>query len=218
MSYNHTSSTYNSRNTGENFMRNNFHYVNTARASSPNSKISFSGSSGSKKWLIGALVLVVFLLLAAVVVIILFATGVFDSEAVPQTQIFTQAPIVDRFVNKTYTCQVFILKQANDYYDDPMSFYTIQAKRMATQALVTVMSRTPIAPMGLRTELVNMQNSGNDVAMTFRLRLRVPASSDLTAIVIRNTVLTPRTLNDLGAAMNNVAIDTSPNRVLVADG
>ncbi|CAJ0575672.1 unnamed protein product, partial [Mesorhabditis spiculigera] len=219
MSYSTGSAVYQPRNTGEDYMRNNFHFVSTARASSPNSKISFSGSSGSKKWLIAALAVIGFLLLAAIVIIILFATGVLGgSDETVQTLApgpFTNAPIVDRFVNRTFTCEVFILKQANSYYDDANSFYTLQAKRIASEAIASVLGRTPIGGLGLRTELVGLSNSGEDVALRFRLRIRVPQSSDIDATVIRNTVLTTRTLNELSTAMNGVAIDTSPARVLV---
>ncbi|CCD68217.1 SEA domain-containing protein [Caenorhabditis elegans] len=227
MSYNHHNQSqgyvpsYNSQNTGAAYMARR----GWGNESDRNTTISFSSKSSSKRIYITLFIMVVLLLIAAIVIIILFATGVFSSTDPLQNP--TSSPIFNPTLrppinniptlgppifsqNQSYSGAFTILYQASNDFDTKNTNNYNRVFNLIQNALDNVFVTSTLRPYAAKATLTDLQNSGNDLQVLFRVNMLGGGNVDqfTVADVIRNN------LNQLRTLLNgNAPID--PNSVFV---
>lgn len=167
------------------------------------------------------------LLIAAIVIIILFWTGVisvFNRDDPLQNP--TASPIINPTfrppINNIPTAPIFspnqssysgaftILRQANEIYDMKNTNTYFTAFNLIQNALDNVFVTSALRPYAAQATLTNLQNSGNDLTVMFRVSMLSGGNVDQNAVaaVIRNNL--NQIQNQLGG---NAQID--PNTIFI---
>ncbi|KAF7636090.1 hypothetical protein Mgra_00004534 [Meloidogyne graminicola] len=204
-------------------------------------QVTFSESPNYKMIYLVALIIVTLLLISLIVlIIILFATKrvFFYDPAQPlnnniksttitnnrlpsqmppeqqQQQTFPQPNQIPNFITKTFKCELFILNQANNAYNNKESFEYYQAKTILSNALANTFDGSSLRDMNPTINLEKLENSESDLQIIFSISIIVlEQNKSIGEMTIKNLLLSQ--LGVLEGLINQTNIDR--NRVFVSE-
>uniref|UniRef100_A0A183C092 SEA domain-containing protein n=1 Tax=Globodera pallida TaxID=36090 RepID=A0A183C092_GLOPA len=188
-------------------------------------QITFSSGPNYRRIYLIALILVSLMLLSLIIVItVLMATKVlvfmeFSSSSSPSAQqsnaVALPPPLptlptpaeIPRLVTRTFECELYVLDQANQAYNDPNSFEQFQAHSIVQNALISMLEHSSLRDQSPSISVERIENSGADLHVVFRLSMVMleQQNNSFREQSVRNVLLSEAGL--LEAYLNKTSLD-----------